>query len=82
MSQQKMNSAMNTVGGLSRGTGGRSTTYPDEEDPGKTLGGAIAAGAGGASAGAIIGSYSANPYGVAIGAAVGFIGGAASYYLS
>ena len=82
MAMGKQQSAMQALSGLSQHGRSRSTTYPSEDDPEKSIGGAIAAGAGGAAGGAAIGSYSANPYGVAIGAAAGFVVGAASYYLS
>ena len=49
---------------------------PAEQDPGPTTGGTISAGMGGATAGAMIGSYTAagataGPWGAVIGAVVG-----------
>ena len=58
------------------------TTEQKVDEPGKSAGGAFAAGAGGATGGAMIGAQTANPYGIAIGAAIGGAVGFASYLMS
>ena len=50
--------------------------------PKKTVGGALAAGAGMGTAGAMMGASTATPFGVGAGAAGGFAIGVASYYMS
>jgi len=64
--------------------GGNKTTIKNEkpeEDPPKTLGGALMAGLGGAGAGALTGS-STGPWSAGAGAAGGFALGFAAYYMS
>ena len=64
--------------------GGNRTTIKNEkpeEDPPKTLGGALMAGLGGAGTGAIMASP-AGGMGVTTGAGLGFAAGFAAYYMS
>jgi len=75
-----MASSANTYGGI------RTGSKQETEGPGKTAGGAIMAGAGGAATGSAIGSAvagaSAGSAGGWWGAAAGFCVGLAAYYLS